>query len=95
LRLAKEGKSIESAGGGKKGSEGVRCTIQDATAAYNDMTRQGPAVFVRGASTMSKVLLLAVAQCVRRAGVQEVEVDTVRYPGLPLLSLLFAQMQQN
>ncbi|GAA5894655.1 hypothetical protein JCM6882_006648 [Rhodosporidiobolus microsporus] len=74
LRLAKEGKSVDAAGPGGKG---VRCTIQDATQAYNDMTRQGPAVFVRRLGVMGKVLLLAVAQCVRRAGVQEVEVDTV------------------
>ncbi|BGP53848.1 hypothetical protein JCM8202_006043 [Rhodotorula sphaerocarpa] len=55
----------------------IKCTIQDATQAYNDMTRQGPAAFVRRCSTMGKVLLLAVAQCVRRAGVPEVELDTV------------------
>ncbi|GAA6050067.1 hypothetical protein JCM3770_001353 [Rhodotorula araucariae] len=55
----------------------VKCTIQDATHAYNDMTRQGPAAFVRRLSTHAKVLLLAVAQCVRRAGVPDVELDTV------------------
>ncbi|GAA5848114.1 hypothetical protein JCM8547_004414 [Rhodosporidiobolus lusitaniae] len=72
LRLASSGQTLEEEQG-----ESVRCTIQDATQAYNDMTRQGPAVFVRRQSMMGKVLLLAVAQCVRRAGVQEVEVDTV------------------
>ncbi|GAA5979203.1 hypothetical protein JCM11641_008460 [Rhodosporidiobolus odoratus] len=77
LRLAKEGKSVDDAAAGTTGGGGVRCTIQDATQAYNDMTRQGPAVFVRRLGTMSKVLLLAVAQCVKRAGVGEVEVDTV------------------
>ncbi|GAA5822726.1 hypothetical protein JCM11251_004357 [Rhodosporidiobolus azoricus] len=70
LRLAKEGKSVDV-------EKGVKCTIQDATQAYNDMTRQGPAVFVRRLSLMGKVLLLAVAQCVKRAGVPEIEVDTV------------------
>lgn len=64
----------------------IKCTIQDATQAYNDMTRQGPAAFVRRCSTMGKVLLLAVAQCVRRAGVPEVELDTVRYGLVPLYS---------
>ncbi|GAA6023834.1 hypothetical protein JCM10207_005390 [Rhodosporidiobolus poonsookiae] len=71
IRLAKDGKGVEEQGAG------LRCTIQDATQAYNDMTRQGPAVFVRRISVMAKVLLLAVAQCVKRAGVPEVEVDTV------------------
>ncbi|BGP29916.1 Origin recognition complex, subunit 1 [Rhodotorula toruloides] len=72
LRLSKEGKSLDELEQGK-----VKCSIQDATQAYNDMTRQGPAAFVRKLSTQSKVLLLAVAQCVRRAGVPEVELDTV------------------
>ncbi|GAA6029380.1 hypothetical protein JCM8097_003646 [Rhodosporidiobolus ruineniae] len=69
----KKGKKAPAPADGKE----IRCTIQDATQAYNDMTRQGPAVFVRRASLMMKVLLLAVARCIRRAGVQEVEVDTV------------------
>ena len=55
----------------------MRCTIQDATAAYNDMTRTGPATFIRRQSTHAKVLLLAVAQCAKRAGVPDVELDTV------------------
>ncbi|BGO89446.1 hypothetical protein NBRC10512_006633 [Rhodotorula toruloides] len=72
LRLSKEGKSLDELEQGK-----VKCSIQDATQAYNDMTRQGPAAFVRKLSTQMKVLLLAVAQCVRRTGVPEVELDTV------------------
>lgn len=84
LRLAKEsadsGDSAQAANAVAKLERGeIKCTIQDATQAYNDMTRQGPAAFVRRCSTMSKVLLLAVAQCVRRAGVPEVELDTVRF----------------
>ncbi|KAG0665810.1 Origin recognition complex, subunit 1 [Rhodotorula mucilaginosa] len=84
LRLTKE--SSESESGRPRGADAllaklergeIKCTIQDATQAYNDMTRQGPAAFVRRCSTMGKVLLLAVAQCVRRAGVPEVELDTV------------------
>ncbi|BGO97555.1 putative Origin recognition complex subunit 1 (putative) [Rhodotorula toruloides] len=71
LRLSKEGKSLDELEQGK-----VKCSIQDATQAYNDMTRQGPAAFVRKLSTQMKVLLLAVAQCVRRAGVPEVELET-------------------
>ncbi|GAA5867823.1 hypothetical protein JCM1840_003456 [Sporobolomyces johnsonii] len=55
----------------------VRCTIQDATAAYNEMTKYGPGFFVRRLSLHQKVLLLAVAQCIRRAGVPEIELDTV------------------
>ncbi|GAA5966817.1 hypothetical protein JCM21900_006099 [Sporobolomyces salmonicolor] len=55
----------------------VRCTIQDAAAAYNEMTKYGPGFFVRRLSLHQKVLLLAVAQCVRRAGVPEVELDTI------------------
>ncbi|PRQ73649.1 hypothetical protein AAT19DRAFT_15216 [Rhodotorula toruloides] len=74
LRLSKEGKSLDELEQGK-----VKCSIQDATQAYNDMTRQGPAAFVRKLSTQMKVLLLAVAQCVRRAGVPEVELETVRF----------------
>lgn len=87
LRLAKESSESESdrprspqkaADALAKLERGeIKCTIQDATQAYNDMTRQGPAAFVRRCSTMGKVLLLAVAQCVRRAGVPEVELDTV------------------
>uniref|UniRef100_A0A0K3CFZ7 Origin recognition complex subunit 1 n=1 Tax=Rhodotorula toruloides TaxID=5286 RepID=A0A0K3CFZ7_RHOTO len=72
LRLSKEGKSLDELEQGK-----VKCSIQDATQAYNDMTRQGPAAFVRKLSTQMKVLLLAVAQCVRRAGVPEVELETL------------------
>lgn len=55
----------------------LRCTIQDATQAYNDMTRQGPSAVIRRLSTHAKVLLLALAQCARRAGVPDVELDTV------------------
>ncbi|BGP45913.1 Origin recognition complex, subunit 1 [Rhodotorula kratochvilovae] len=72
LRLSAEGGSLAAL---QKGA--VKCTIQDATHAYNDMTRQGPAAFVRRLSTHAKVLLLALAQCVRRAGVPDVELDTV------------------
>ncbi|GAA6063239.1 hypothetical protein JCM10212_000341 [Sporobolomyces blumeae] len=57
--------------------EEVRCTIQDATAAYNDMTKNGPGTFIRRLSLHQKVLLLALAQCIRRAGVPEVELDSV------------------
>ncbi|GJN88674.1 hypothetical protein Rhopal_001640-T1 [Rhodotorula paludigena] len=83
LRLAKDapaptGKSSARGQGLDALEQGrVKCTIQDATQAYNDMTRQGPAAFVRRLSTHGKVLLLAVAQCIRRAGVPEVELDTV------------------
>ncbi|GAA5911697.1 origin recognition complex subunit 1 [Sporobolomyces salmoneus] len=55
----------------------VRCTIQDATAAYNEMTRTGPGFFVKRLSFHEKVLMLALAQCIRRAGVPEVELDSV------------------
>ncbi|GAA5904632.1 hypothetical protein JCM8208_004835 [Rhodotorula glutinis] len=71
LRLASSPSSPSSA------NTAVRCTIQDATAAYNDMTRTGPATFIRRQSTHAKVLLLAVAQCAKRAGVPDVELDTV------------------
>lgn len=98
LRLAKE--SSESESGRRNPPKGadalarlergeIKCTIQDATQAYNDMTRQGPAAFVRRCSTMGKVLLLAVAQCVRRAGVPEVELDTVSFPSRLLERFLF------
>lgn len=56
----------------------VKCTIQDATAAYNEMTRTGPGFFVKRLSFHEKVLMLALAQCIRRAGVPEVELDSVR-----------------
>ena len=63
------------------GTEGiVKCTIQDATAAYNEMTKTGPGFFVKRLSFHEKVLLLALAQCIRRAGVPEVELDSVRPP---------------
>ncbi|GAA6012094.1 hypothetical protein JCM11491_001748 [Sporobolomyces phaffii] len=55
----------------------IKCTIADATAAYNEMTRSGPGVFIKGLSLHQKVLLLALAQCIRRAGVPEVELDAV------------------
>lgn len=68
----------ESGEGGKSGAEGVvRCTIQDATAAYNEMTKTGPGFFVKRLSFHEKVILLALAQCIRRAGVPEVELDAV------------------
>ncbi|GAA5938692.1 hypothetical protein JCM3775_001963 [Rhodotorula graminis] len=73
LRLA----ASPSSGAAGSTAPVVRCTIQDATAAYNDMTRTGPATFVRRQSTHAKVLLLAVAQCAKRAGVPDVELDTV------------------
>ncbi|BGP22671.1 origin recognition complex subunit 1 [Rhodotorula toruloides] len=72
LRLSKEGKALDELEQGD-----VKCSIQDASQAYKDVTRQGPAAFVRMLSTQMKVLLLAVAQCIRRAGVPEVELDTV------------------
>ncbi|GAA5889888.1 hypothetical protein JCM16303_001490 [Sporobolomyces ruberrimus] len=60
------------------GEEGVvKCTIQDATQAYNEMTKTGPAFFVKRLSLHEKVLLLALAQCVRRAGVPDVELESV------------------
>lgn len=68
------------------GEEGVvRCTIQDATQAYNEMTKTGPAFFVKRLSLHEKVLLLALAQCVRRAGVPDVELESVssRLPLFP------------
>ncbi|GAA5951775.1 hypothetical protein JCM3765_003115 [Sporobolomyces pararoseus] len=65
----------QSEGGGTEGI--VKCTIQDATAAYNEMTKTGPGFFVKRLSFHEKVLLLALAQCIRRAGVPEVELDSV------------------
>ncbi|GAA5933067.1 origin recognition complex subunit 1 [Sporobolomyces koalae] len=55
----------------------IKCTIQDATAAYNEMTKSGPGFFVKRLSLHQKILLLALVQCVRRAGVPQVELDSV------------------
>lgn len=48
------------------------------------MTNYGSNLFVKRASLMEKVFLLSLSSCVRRAGINEVEVGDVR-PSLPLL----------
>ncbi|SCV74696.1 BQ2448_7725 [Microbotryum intermedium] len=58
------------------GEEG-RCEVADATATYTEMTNHGSSVFIKRASLHQKILLLALAQCIKRAGVPEVELEVV------------------
>ncbi|SGY83361.1 BQ5605_C009g05632 [Microbotryum silenes-dioicae] len=58
------------------GREG-RCEVADATATYTEMTNHGSSVFIKRASLHQKILLLALAQCIKRAGVPEVELEVV------------------
>jgi hypothetical protein len=60
------------------------CTIGDASATYREMTDHGSNVFVKKASLHQKILLLALAQCIKRAGVPEVELENVRLSPSPL-----------
>lgn len=63
---------------GEEGGE-VKCTIKDATAAYNEMTKNGMTGWIKNSSFHQKVLMLGLAQCIRRSGVLEVELDSVSF----------------
>lgn len=58
------------------------CGMKDVTETYREMTEYGPATFVKQASLQQKVLLLALSQCIKRAGIPEVPLGDVSYSSL-------------
>lgn len=69
-----------------RGEDPRLCTMSDASSTHREMTDHGSNVFVKKASLHGKILLLALAQCIKRAGVSEVEADAVRLASRWLLS---------
>lgn len=53
------------------------CATKDAAEMYKEMSDYSANAFLRGASIVQKLLLLSLAQCVKRAGVPEVPVEEV------------------
>ena len=59
------------------------CTMADAAATYKEMTDHGSNVFVRQTSLHQKIVLLSLAQVIKRDGVPEVELQKVSLLPLP------------
>lgn len=51
--------------------------MHDINETYREMTEYGPTTFVKQASLQQKVLLLALSQCIKRAGIPEVPLGDV------------------
>lgn len=63
------------------------CTMADVAQTYSEMTNYGSNLFVKRASLHQKIFLLGLSQCIKRAGVPEVSLETVRPPFPPRRSL--------
>lgn len=61
----------------KENGTNAKCEMQDVTTTYNEMTTYGPAVFIKETSVHQKILLLALSQCIKRAGLPEVPLGDV------------------
>lgn len=55
------------------------CTMADVAETYKEMTNYGSTAFVKQASLHHKIFLLALSQCIKRAGVPEVELESVSF----------------
>jgi len=60
-----------------KGSSDL-CTMADVQETHKEMSNFGSNAFIREVSLHAKIFLLALSQCVKRAGVPEVELEKVR-----------------
>lgn len=54
-----------------------KCSIQDVISTYKEMSDFGSTAFIKQLPLHSKIMLLALVQCIKKAGVPEVEFNTV------------------
>lgn len=67
-----------------KNDEPIRlCTIDDVKTTYNEMTNYGSNFFLNRLGFHQKIMMLAVVQCTKRAGVPDVTASDVGSIGMP------------
>lgn len=61
----------------KDGEESRMCTIADVNTTYNEMTNYGSNFFIKRLGLHPKIMMLAIVQCTKRAGIPEVPTSEV------------------